>query len=114
MHRPVLPTDAVDRLEPDAHARTRRFVSDRAQALDDGVAIVARSRQAHDAELGSNRREPVHRCADRVDPLRAAPSDLPSAAAAGSTAPRWNRAAALEPARLELLERLRRRRLPEA
>ena len=42
-HRPVLPADAVDRLQTDAHTGRAGLVADRPQPFDDGVAIVARA-----------------------------------------------------------------------
>src|SRR6266446_4765301 len=67
-HRPVLPADAVDRLEADAHAGAGRFLTDRAQPFDDGVAILARPCQANDtARL--ERGEAVYGCAHRLDSL---------------------------------------------
>ena len=104
-HRPVLPADAVDRLQTDTHTCTRGFVPDRPQSFDDGVAIVARSRQANDA-AGLERGEPVERRADRLDPLLRLLRAFHQRQRQDRRH-RRNRGGRAEPTRLELLERLR-------
>src|SRR5439155_12190899 len=46
---PVFAADTVDRLEPDADTRAFRLAGDHSQALDDGVAVVARSGETDNA-----------------------------------------------------------------
>src|SRR6266540_6820446 len=65
-HRPVLAPDAVDRLEPDAHARALRLVADRTQPFDDRVSVLTGPGETNDAGR-MKRGEPVHGRADRID-----------------------------------------------
>src|SRR5438034_4028348 len=71
--RPVLSADPVDRLEPDANTGALGLGADRPETVDDELAglvwlaVLRRSRPADDTAR-PERREPVQRRADRLDP----------------------------------------------
>jgi hypothetical protein len=64
----MLGPDAIHRLEPHPYSGSYRLVADHAQSVDDRLTVVSRPREADDS-AGPKRRQPMKRCADRLDPL---------------------------------------------